>query len=103
MKKNKQNYHLIIIKYPQIRVLFLLLFSLQVDYADNNDIIVYFTLFDRPPPIGDVASPAQEPDLPTVRTRLTNFINNGNLKITFNVPNAQVYLIIKDVEHLNLR
>ena len=53
----------------------------QVDYTNNSDITVRFTLLDRPPPIGNVEHPKLEPDLNTVATQLSTAINNGTFKV----------------------
>ena len=53
----------------------------QVDYTNNSDITVRFTLLDRPPPIGNVKHPKLEPDLNTVATLLSTAINNGTFKV----------------------
>ena len=53
-----------------------------MDYQNNSDITVSFTLLDKPPPIGDVPNPTQEPDLDTIATLLSTAINNGTFNVT---------------------
>ena len=61
-----------------------------MDSADNHDILVSFTILDRPPPIGDVVRPKQEADLVTVTEKLRKAINNGSLTISLNVGSGRV-------------
>lgn len=63
--------------------------NIQVDSADNHDILVSFTILDRPPPIGDVIRPKQEADLVTVTEKLRKAINNGSLTISLNVGSGR--------------
>ena len=60
-----------------------------MDYANNNDIIVTFTLLDRPPPIGDVLKPKQEPSLDTVASLILKAINNGTFKVSLTAAGSQ--------------
>ena len=66
-----------------------------MDYANESDITVRFTLLDRPPPIGDVTNPKLEPDLNTVANLLTTAINGGTFNVTMPASGQQTVRIVR--------
>ncbi|XP_045184814.2 uncharacterized protein LOC123542856 [Mercenaria mercenaria] len=61
-------------------------YNIQIDYADNNDIIVQFTLLDKAPQLGDVSNPKPENSLKVVAKSISGAINGGQLIVRLQVP-----------------
>ncbi|KAL4216347.1 hypothetical protein ACF0H5_024074 [Mactra antiquata] len=61
-------------------------FNIQIDFADNSDIIVMFTLLDKAPQIGSVSNPKPENNLAVVSKSISAAINGGQLIVKLQVP-----------------
>lgn len=68
--------------------------NIQIDYADNNDIIVSFTLLDKAPITGDVQKAKPENDLNTVATSISRQINGGQFIIKLRVSDTNIFSVV---------
>ncbi|XP_053387920.1 uncharacterized protein LOC128545888 [Mercenaria mercenaria] len=70
-------------------------YNIQIDYADNSDIIVQFTLLDKAPQVGDVSNPKQENSLAVVAKSISGAINSGQLIVRLQIPPTTANMVAK--------
>lgn len=60
--------------------------NLQIDYTDDNDTSVIFTLLDRAPIVGDAINLMLEASLDVLVSTITSAVNSEHLMITLSPP-----------------